>query len=96
MQQAIEVFNSEDVPLSLVLLIDDDLKDDNAQQVVASLHSILAGISSVDEPAVWAFDLKFHPSGELANPSMQCSIIIAKSYFNAWAIPASAKGAMIS
>lgn len=57
MQQSIEVFNSEDGPPSLVLLIDDDLKDDNAQQVVASLHSILAGISSVDEPAVWAFDL---------------------------------------
>ena len=68
-EQLIEVFYSEGVPLSLVLLIDDDLKDDNAQQVVTGLHSILAGISSVVEAVVCTFELKFHSIGQFTEDS---------------------------
>ena len=68
-EQTIDVFSAEGFPLSLVLLIDDDLKDDDAQQMVASLHSVLAGISPSDEALVSTFDLKFSTVGDFTeNP----------------------------
>jgi hypothetical protein len=48
-EQVIDVFTSEASPLSLVLLIDDDLKAKDAAQMAPSLRAIAAGISSADE-----------------------------------------------
>ena len=62
-EQSIDVFTAEAFPLSLIVLIDDDLKSDDAEQLVQSLHAILAGISSSDEAMICRFDLKFY-SGE--------------------------------
>lgn len=68
-EQTIDVFSAEGFPLSLVLLIDDDLKDADAAQTVASLHAILAGISSADEALVCTFDLTFSAVGDFTGNS---------------------------
>ena len=60
-EQQIRYFSSEALPLSLLVLIDDDLKSSVAQQMVASLHALAAGISGEDEAQICRFDLKFYP-----------------------------------
>src|SRR2546427_8191398 len=60
-EQSIDVFTAEAFPLSLVVLIDDDLKSNDAEQLVQSLRALVAGISSSDEAAICRFDLKFYP-----------------------------------
>jgi VWFA-related protein len=60
-EQSIDVFTAEAFPLSLVVLIDDDLKSVEAEQMAPSLRAIAGGISSSDEVLVSRFDLKFHP-----------------------------------
>jgi Ca-activated chloride channel family protein len=60
-EQSIEVFTAEAFPLSLVVLIDDDLKSNDAEQMVASLRAIAGGISASDETLICRFDLKFYP-----------------------------------
>jgi len=68
-EQSIDVFSSQGTILSLLVLIDADLRDDDAQQMVASLHSLLAGISPNDEVLICHFDLQFHPAnGFTKNP----------------------------
>src|SRR6266852_5625309 len=60
-EQSIEVFTAEAFPLSLVVLIDDDLKSNDAEQMAASLRAIAGGISASDETLICRFDLKFYP-----------------------------------
>jgi hypothetical protein len=45
----------------LVVLVDDDLKSNDAAHMARSLRVIAAGISSSDEPLICRFDLKFYP-----------------------------------
>jgi VWFA-related protein len=59
-EQNIDVFTSEAFPLSMVILIDNDLKDKDAAQVQASLESIIGGMSAEDEALVCRFDQFFH------------------------------------
>ena len=44
-EQKIDVFTAEAFPLSMVVLIDNDLKDKDAEKVQASLEAILGGMS---------------------------------------------------
>jgi Ca-activated chloride channel family protein len=60
-EQVIDVFTAEAFPLSLVVLIDDDLKSNDAEQMVQSLRALMAGISSSDEAMICRFDVKFYP-----------------------------------
>ena len=60
-EQSIDVFAAEAFPLSLVVLIDDDLKSVDAEQMAPSLRAIAGGISSSDEVLICRFDLKFYP-----------------------------------
>jgi len=60
-EQSIDVFTAEAFPLSLVVLIDDDLKSEDATQMAPTLRAITAGISSSDEALVCRFDLSFYP-----------------------------------
>jgi VWFA-related protein len=60
-EQSIDIFTVEAFPLSLVVLIDDDLKSKDAAQMTPSLRAITAGISASDEVMVCRFDLDFHP-----------------------------------
>src|SRR5579864_5173827 len=60
-EQSIDVFTEEAFPLSLVVLIDDDLKSKDAAQIAPTLRAITAGISANDEVIVCRFDLEFYP-----------------------------------
>ena len=59
-EQRIISFSAEAVPLSLVLLIDNDLNRKNARQVADSLDAIIAGLSASDEAFVCRFDTYVH------------------------------------
>jgi len=60
-EQTIDVFTAEAFPLSLVVLIDDDLKSEDAAKMAPTLRAITAGISSSDEALICRFDLSFYP-----------------------------------
>ena len=59
-EQKIIYFSADPAPLSLVLLIDNDLKRNDARHVAASLGAIVAGLSTSDEAFVCRFDQFFH------------------------------------
>jgi VWFA-related protein len=60
-EQRLEFFSAEAFPLSVVVLLDNDLKTKDAEQVESSLSAILAGLSGNDEAFVCRFDSNFHP-----------------------------------
>jgi len=60
-EQSIDVFTADAFPVSLIVLVDDDLKSNDATEMVRGLHAIAAGISASDEARVCRFDLKFYP-----------------------------------
>jgi Ca-activated chloride channel homolog len=60
-EQKIDVFTAEPFPLSIVILVDNDLKDKDAEKVQASLEAIVLGMSQDDEAFVCRFDQFFHP-----------------------------------
>lgn len=60
-EQKIDVFTAEAFPLSLVVLIDNDLKDKDARQVRESLEAVIGGLSTNDEALICRFDEFFHP-----------------------------------
>src|ERR1700733_15439122 len=66
-EQSIDVFTAEAFPLSLVILIDDDLKSKDAAQMAPTLRAITAGISANDEALVCRFDLDFYPGDEFTS-----------------------------
>jgi Ca-activated chloride channel homolog len=59
-EQRIISFSADAFPLSLVLLIDNDLSRKNSRQVADSLDSIVAGLSTSDEAFVCRFDTYVH------------------------------------
>ena len=59
-EQKIVYFGAEPAPISMVLLIDNDLKSKDAKQVSESLRSVVAGLSLNDEAFVCRFDQFFH------------------------------------
>jgi Ca-activated chloride channel family protein len=60
-EQRIGYFSAEAFPLSMIVLIDNDLKSRDAKQVADSLRAIVAGLSARDEAFVCRFDQFFHP-----------------------------------
>jgi VWFA-related protein len=60
-EQRISLFSVEAFPLSIVVLLDNDLKVKDADKVQSSLISILGGLSTADEAAICRFDTYFHP-----------------------------------
>ena len=60
-EQRLEFFSAEAFPLSVIILLDNDLKSKDAQQVESSLSAIVAGLSANDEAFVCRFDVNFHP-----------------------------------
>ena len=59
-EQKIDVFEEESVPLSLVILIDNDVNGKEGVRMAESLRSLLGGISSQDEAIVCRFDVSFY------------------------------------
>ena len=60
-EQNIDVFTAEAFPLSMVVLIDNDLKNKDADQVRHSLDAVVGGMSLEDEAFICRFDQFFHP-----------------------------------
>jgi VWFA-related protein len=60
-EQQIAFFSIEAFPLSLVVLIDNDLTTKDADQVEPSLRSIVGGLSTNDETFVCRYDQYFYP-----------------------------------
>jgi Ca-activated chloride channel homolog len=60
-EQKIAYFSAEVFPLSMVVLIDNDLKSRDSKEVAASLRAMVAGMSASDEAFVCRFDQFFHP-----------------------------------
>jgi VWFA-related protein len=59
-EQRVAYFSNEAFPLSMVILIDNDLKRKDAEEVAASLRAIVAGLSNADEAYIARFDQFFH------------------------------------
>jgi len=59
-EQRISYFRAEATPLSVVILLDNDLKERDANQVAKSIDAIVAGLSPSDESFVCRFDQFFH------------------------------------
>jgi Ca-activated chloride channel family protein len=59
-EQKISSFTAEAFPLSMVVLIDNDLKSKDAEQVEASIKAVVAGMSAADEASICRFDQFFH------------------------------------
>jgi Ca-activated chloride channel family protein len=60
-EQRVTSFRAEATPISMVLLVDNDLKSKDAKQVTESLRSVVAGLTLTDEVMVCRFDQFFHP-----------------------------------
>ncbi|HLZ90381.1 MAG TPA: VWA domain-containing protein [Candidatus Acidoferrum sp.] len=60
-EQKIDVFTAEAFPLSMIILLDNDLKEKDAQQVRQSLDAVVGGLSLEDEAFICRFDEFFHP-----------------------------------
>lgn len=60
-EQKISFFRAEATPLSIVILLDNDLKERDAEQVAKSIDAIVAGLSPSDEAFICRFDQFFHP-----------------------------------
>jgi VWFA-related protein len=59
-EQEVQKVTSDAMPISLVVLIDNDLRQKDMQQVEPSLVSIVGGLSSTDEAFICRFDQYFH------------------------------------
>jgi Ca-activated chloride channel homolog len=59
-EQQIQRLNTDSMPISMVVLIDNDLKQKDEQQVEPSLVSIVGGMSPDDEAFICRFDQYFH------------------------------------
>lgn len=59
-EQKVVFFSADAVPLSIIILIDNDLKSKEARQVADSLLALVAGLSTNDEAFVCRFDQFFH------------------------------------
>jgi VWFA-related protein len=59
-EQVVDKLSVEAMPLSLVILVDNDLRSKDQQQVEPSLVSIVGGLSTHDEAFICRFDQFFH------------------------------------
>jgi VWFA-related protein len=66
-EQHVDMFTAEAFPLSMVVLIDNDLKDKDAAKVQSSLMAILGGLATDDEAFICRFDQFFHPGKGFTN-----------------------------
>src|SRR5258708_30471461 len=61
-EQSIDIFTSEAIPLSLVVLIDDDLQSNDAAQMAPSLRAITSRISPSHAALIRRFHLPLYPA----------------------------------
>ncbi len=66
-EQKIAFFRADVIPISMVVLLDNDLKSKDAKQVGESVRAIVAGMSLNDEAFICRFDQYFHPGKGFAS-----------------------------
>ena len=59
-EQRIAYFGADPMPISMILLLDNDLKSKDAKQVSDSLRAVVGGVSLNDEAFICRFDQYFH------------------------------------
>jgi hypothetical protein len=69
-EQKILLFTDESLPLSLLILVDNDMKWKGGTQMARSLRSIIGDISDSDEAAVCRYDMLFYPGDEFTSDSI--------------------------
>jgi Ca-activated chloride channel homolog len=60
-EQRVDVFSEEGLALSLVILIDNNMKWKEGTEMVKSLRAMTGGLGSMDEASVCRFDTLFYP-----------------------------------
>jgi VWFA-related protein len=70
-EQNILSFTDESLPLSLLVLVDDDLKWKEGTQMARSVRSIIGDIADQDEAMVCRFDMLFYPGDEFTSDSLK-------------------------
>jgi VWFA-related protein len=70
-EQKILSFTDESLPLSLLILVDDDLKWKEGTQLARSVRSIIGDIADQDEAMVCRFDMEFYPGDEFSSDSIK-------------------------
>jgi Ca-activated chloride channel family protein len=60
-EQKVDVFSEEGLPLSLVILVDNGLKWKEGVEMVKSLRAVIGAMSDTDEASICRFDLLFYP-----------------------------------
>ena len=81
-EQKIVYFGVDPTPISMVLLIDNDLKSKDAKQVSESLRSIVAGLSLNDEAFVCRFDQFFHEGKGFVNDQDKLLTELKRTHLN--------------
>src|SRR5262249_21722525 len=70
-EQNILSFTDESLPLSLLILVDDDLKWKEGTQMARSVGSIIGDVADQDEALVCRFDMLFYPGDEFTSDSLK-------------------------
>jgi hypothetical protein len=68
-EQKIAAFAAEGLPMSLVILVDADMKWKEGTQMTKSLRAIAGGLSEADEAMVCHYDMEFYPGKEFTSVS---------------------------
>ena len=68
-EQSVLSFTDESLPLSLLILVDDDMKWKEGTQLARSVRSIIGDIADQDEAMVCRFDMLFYPGNEFTSDS---------------------------
>jgi VWFA-related protein len=70
-EQNILSFTDESLPLSLLILVDDDLKWREGTQMARGVRSIIGDIADQDEALVCRFDMLFYPGDGFTSDSLK-------------------------
>jgi Ca-activated chloride channel homolog len=68
-EQSILSFTDESLPLSLLILVDDDMKWKGGAQLARSVRSIIGDIADQDVAMICRFDMLFYPGDQFTNDS---------------------------
>jgi VWFA-related protein len=66
-EQQLLAFTDEGLPLSLVILVDNDMKWKEGSAMTKSLRAVASGLSDTDEAMVCRYDMLFYPGDSFSN-----------------------------
>ncbi len=95
-EQRLEVFSNDPFPLSVVLLIDNDLETPVAEQVEATLPTLAAGFSPNDEVYVARFDQHFRAGKGFTSDPDKLLIQLQRTHLQNSPPPAPGGGTLVA